>query len=480
MPLACPAAHPSPVSFAAFGSLLTLLFSLPVPPPARAQETPPAVPAILRSDPVIAAAPTPLFSEAERARILGYWNQPGRYGIGVRTGEKDGPFVVRLLPEASVWLRSYNGASRPGRAAGPQKRDAPLADTEVGKGWERWVSAKLTYDRWQSQQAADAANLQLGPTGSAALVTAAPPLPGTIPPDLLAAVGNPPPFYTAVLPRRYTVTFEEGQTLIYTDNIAAATSRNPSYRFAQGVISFGTRLRDLPPKDLAGLFAQAGLTPFEQQVVKAVSVLEGGFDSVNTYDTGFVSVGFIQFASLGGGAGSLGAVLKREKETRPDDFETDFRRFGITVDDAGTLVVVDPLTGAELRGPAANIKIIDDKRLIAVFQRAGRSRAFQIAQIQIAKQQYYPADDRVMIPVNGTPQAVKVSDLIRSEAGMATLFDRKVNTGNIRLLGEVVIRFMRERGLSQPVQVLPYERALIPLLKWRTNFLADPSLAQPQ
>jgi hypothetical protein len=282
-----------------------------------------------------------------------------------------------------------------------------------------------------------------------------------------------------VLPRRYTVTFEGEELFIYSDNIALGSSRNPSYRFAQGVISFGLRLRDWNRAELDALFAQVGLTPFEQNVVKAVSVLEGGFDSINTYDTGYVSVGFIQFATLGGGAGSLGSVLKRQKQTMPREFDNDFRRYGVNVDDSGTLVVVDPHTGAELRGPDANYKIIDDKRLIAVFQRAGRTRAFQTAQIQIAKQNYYPADDPVTITVNGVNQLIKVSDVIRSEAGMATLFDRKVNTGNIRILGDVVTRFMQERGLTSIEQVLPFERELIPKLRWRTDFLADSSLGQP-
>ena len=164
----------------------------------------------------------------------------------------------------------------------------------------------------------------------------------------------------------------------------------------------------------------------------------------------------------------------------PGDFDKDFKRFGINVDDTGTLDVVDPQTGAELRGPAAIYKIIDDKRLIAVFQRAGKTRAFQTAQIRIAKQNYYPADDPVTITVGGVERTIKVSDVIHSEAGMATLFDRKVNTGNIRILGDVVSKFMDDHKLTDVRQVAPYERTLIPTLQWRTNFLTNPDLAQPK
>lgn len=422
---------------------------------------------------------TPIYSDAERARIVAYWNTPGRYVLGVRTGENDGPVVARLTPEASVWLRAYNNILRPGKQPPTEKRVTPVSDTDTSRKWEAWVVSKLNYDRWAAQRAADASNRQLGFTVPAVPLSA-PPLPGVIPPDLLLAVGNPPAMAAPVLPRRYTVTIEEETPLVYSDNIALGSSRNPSYRFAQGVISFGRRLREWDKTELNTLFSQVGLTPFEQNVVQAVSVLEGGFDSINTYDTGYVSVGFIQFATLGGGAGSLGAVLKQQKQRMPQEFENDFARFGVNVDYTGTLVVVDPQTGAELRGPAAIYKIIDDKRLIAVFQRAGRTKAFQIAQIQIAKRNYYPADDPVMITVGGQERQIKVSDVIRSEAGMATLFDRKVNTGNIRILGDAVSTLMRDRGLTDVNQVLPFERELIPKLRWRTDFLKDPTLAQPQ
>lgn len=460
-----------------------LALSLCVVPATWAQDTP--VPAMVVNNPS-------LFLDSERVSVVGYWNEPGRYVMGMRVGEKDGPLLVRLLPEASVWLRAYNNAARPGSQGSTEKRATPLLDTETSRKWEAWVRAKLAYDSWLAQQTADAANSKLGVVAAAPVTPAVPasvasttptnvtpPPPGIIPVDLHAAVGNPPPFYAAVLPRTYMVTFDDGQIITYSDNIALGNSRNPSYRFAQGVRSFGIRLRNWQPKELDDLFAQVGLTPFEQKVMKAVSVLEGGFDSINTYDTGFVSVGFIQFASLGDGAGSLGAVLKQEKQTLPADFERDFRRFGVDVDAQGTLVVLDPQTGAELRGAQANRMIIDDKRLIAVFERAGRTRAFQTAQIQIAKQNYYPADDTITILSDGKEVVLKVSDVIRSEAGMATLFDRKVNTGTISLLGTVVTRFMSERGFTRWEQVLPYERELIPLLRWRTDFLADATLSSP-
>ena len=189
-------------------------------------------------------------------------------------------------------------------------------------------------------------------------------------------------------------------------------------------------MRSISGDRIDHLFRLAGVEPKVANVMKAVSALEGGFESVNTYDTGYVSVGFIQFASLKEGAGSLGAMLLRYKTGDATNFDHDFRQYGVDVTSNGQLAVLDPATGQECQGPDANARIIADKRLIAVFGHAGsQSDAFIAAQIAAAKDQFYPGADTVSVMLGGQPQVVKVSDLIASEAGMATLMDRKVNTG---------------------------------------------------
>jgi hypothetical protein len=424
-------------------------------------------------------APLPLFTPVERAQVVGYWNAPGRYQMSVRTG-KEGPWVVRLTPEASIWFRNYTRVLKPGTLPPTQSEVTPTNPTTVTERWENWVRAKLAYDRAIAQQNADAANVALGSTAAKQSTAAVPVFPGLMPPDLLAAVGNAPAFAVAVSPRQYTIQFDDGATINYSDHVAVGSPRYGYYRFAQGVNNYGLALRNWKAADLEALFNRAGFSPAERRVAQAVSRLEGGFASVNTYDTGFVSIGFIQFASLEDGGGSLGPVLKLQKQTRPADFQNDFRRFGIDVDDKSILLVIDPSTGAELRGPEANAKIIEDKRLPAVFQRAGESSvAFQLAQIQEAKRRFYPADDTFAIIINGRGLKGKVSDVIRSEAGMATLFDRKVNTGNIRVFGSTLSAWMTERGFTTLEQARAHERELVKRLKWRADFLSDTTLSQP-
>lgn len=419
------------------------------------------------------ALAAPLFSDEERGRVMAYWRAPGRYRVSAPQGAV-GPWQVRLTPEASLWFFAYNRARGAGKAP---PTETPGTTSPQTADWEAWVQAKLAYDRSQAQTAGDNANAAYGAAKAANAATPSASI-GPIPAALLAAVGDPPSFAAAVAPLEYTIAFDDS-TVVYQDHVAVG-SRYAYYRFAQGVMAIGTPLRKIPDAELDALFARAGMTPFEQHVARAVSRLEGGFESVNTYDTGFVSVGFIQFACLSQGGGSLGGVLLREKTDRPDDFERDFRRYGLDVNPDGLLVALDPDTGAELAGPDAARKIIDDKRLIAVFQHAGtKSEAFRIAQVQVAKAHYYPADDPITVTADGQTLTGKVSDVIKSEAGMATLFDRKVNTGTIAILSDAIAKTMAAHSLKTLADAAPYEREIVTAIKYRTDFLADKSLSQP-
>ena len=420
------------------------------------------------------AARAASFTDAEREAVVRYWYVPGRSVTALPDdAAKAGPVQVRLTTEGSAWLWRYQRA-----VAGPGKLP-PTVDLTASvphPDWETWVRAKLESDRWQAQNSADTANGAFGIVPSAPGVP--PPAPGPIPTTLLQEVGAPPPFAGAVTPLVHVVTFDDGQVYRLPDH-AVLRPRYAYYRFAQGVVSYGRQLREMTDAELDPLFAGAGLNPFEQRVMKAVSKLEGGFDAVNTYDTGFVSIGFIQFTTGENGTGSLLEVLAREKTDAPDDFQRDLRRFGIDVD-AGTLVIVDPGTGAELRGRDAVQKVIDEPRLVAAFQRAGQtSTAFRVAQIKVAKSHYWALEDPLTVTVNGEMLQGKVSDVIRSEAGAATLFDRKVNRGSVAPLADVIAKVMTDHNLKTLADAAAYEREIVAAVKYRTDFLAESSLAQP-
>lgn len=422
-----------------------------------------------------------MFSNDERAKIVAYWNEPGRYTVSAPPdAAKNGPWQVRLTVDASKWFFGYQKAIGAGKA--PPTADAIPAAADT-KAWDEWVTARLAYDRWLAQKTADAANAQV--LGAAYQLLAAPdppPSPGQIPSTLQAAAGNPPPLAAAVTPLQYTIAFaDEPDTPYRFQDHVPMRPRYGYYRFSNGTVAYGKALRELVPEELQDLFEKAGFNPSEQRIMAAVSKLEGGFEAVNTYDTGYVSVGFVQFITHQDGKHSLIEVLQKERSDDPDAYRADFRQFGIDVDNEGALVAVDPSTGAELVGAEAVVKVIDDKRLAAVFQRAGkRSKPFRIAQIKVAKSHYWPAEDPLRVTVEGKELVGKVSDVIRSEAGIATLFDRKVNRGTVEPLGAVVARVIADHRLASLSEAAEYEREIIRALKYRVDFLKDASLGQPK
>jgi len=148
------------------------------------------------------------------------------------------------------------------------------------------------------------------------------------------------------------------------------------------------------------IFDAAGVSnSTTKKVMMKVSGREGGFGAINTYDPGYVSIGFIQFTTRKTGKGSLKDVLRRAQTIDPEEYVTYFRSLGITAD-RKEIIVVDSSTGKSLHGEEAVQAIINDKRLTAVFHRAGlESRAFQVAQVKIAYEQYYFADKDFSIRV---------------------------------------------------------------------------------
>ena len=427
-----------------------------------------------------AQGPQPLFTNEERDKVKAFWSEPTRYALAPPKDHKQkGLWQVRLTIEGSTWLWNYNKGRK---VFAPPTQDAPPV-SEDQKTWEKWIAAKVAYDRWEAWQNAIEANTEaIGsalPVGDTTIPSAEPPQPGPIPAGLLESAGSPPKFAEAVVPMEHTIDLGDAK-LVYRDHIKPSNPRYAFLRFSQGVMSGGTPVKNLPADRLDSLFQLAGVEPSQAKVMRAVSILEGGFDSINTYDTGFVSVGFIQFACLQAGAGSLGSVLKQYKQDDKSGFDRDFRAFGLDVTETGALATLDLDTLAELTGPDASHKIIEDKRLIAVFQRAGqKSDAFCAAQIKTAKNQYWPADDPIVINVDGTMITGKVSDVIHSEAGFATLFDRKVNTGKIDILRTTLEKFAGDVKPTKLSDFAKIERQVVEAIRYRKNYLDDTSLTQP-
>ncbi len=429
--------------------------------------------------PSLTAAPVPMFSPAERAQIAAFWMQPGRMVQGLPQNiVTNGVWQVRPDPAGSAWLLKYQVAE--GAAAAPPTTSPTAVETlPAQQTWRNWVTAAIAWDKYRAQVVADGDNEKLQVGTKLGLEGTAPPSPGPMPSGLQAACGDAPPFADVVAPQTTTVTFDDGSSYTYQDHTDVPLSY-AYYRFPQGTDTGGTAVRSMPASELDNLFKRAGLTKQEAKAARAVSMLEGGFDSVNTYDTGYVSIGFLQFITSGDGRGDLMHVLTREKLDNLTAYNRDFRSFGVDVTPDGTLDVVNPDTGSELVGSDAVMAVIRDKRLTAVFQHAGeKSSAFRIAQIEVAGADYWPGNDPVSVNINGSVLTGLVSDVVHSEAGMTTLFDRKVNRGNIDPFAAVLQQVMVKHGLTSIPAAAPYERVIIKQCTYRHDFLNDTNLSQP-
>lgn len=418
------------------------------------------------------------FTPIEKAEIAAFWSEPGRHIIQLpATAEKNGPYSPRLTPEGSTWLREYYSAR------GDTGKIIPTQDPKSTNSrqaqWDAWIDARYAWDEYQAALDCDARNEKY--CGRPLDLAVKPvPNPGPCPADLKLLAGEPPAFVAAAMPREYITQFDDLQYRVM-DN-APVRRKYAYYRFSDGIMDGGQAMRGKTIDELRPIFAKAGVSEIELKVMAAVSLLEGGFDSINTYDTGFVSVGFIQFASLREGGGSLGQVLLCMKTEYPKEFNSDFRRYGLDVTPDGKLVALELPNLAERVGPDANFLIIRDKRLASVFVRAGRrSEAFKICQIKTAKEMYYPADDVIQIPTGAGVTNARIGDIFRTEAGLATLMDRKVNTGKYGNLADLCSRYMSDYGFTEASELASLEFQLVRALKYRKDYLSpEYALSKPR
>ncbi|MEA2552269.1 MAG: hypothetical protein QOJ65_445 [Fimbriimonadaceae bacterium] len=407
--------------------------------------------------------------------------------------DRRGAWQVRLTAEGSKWLYAYSRAKAP-------------ADADRS-GWASWIDAKYAFDRAAAAQRV----AELNGEKVASQKTKAQPISeydfddegsvggmeevpaetveqspskgnddlGPMPDGLRDLLGDAPLFVAAVKPQLYKISFGDEPPVSFIDQ-APVRPKYLYFRSGDGVISGGTPIKTLPEDQVRDLCEKAGINESTWRVMRAVSSLEGGFDSINTYDTGYVSVGFIQFTTGQNGNGSLGSVLLQEKTQDPDAFQKDFKRYGIDVTDKGVLAVYDAEHDEELVGKDAVLEVMKDKRLSGVFVRAGKlSEAFRIAQLRLAKDRYYAGDDIVTLKLDEKDVDLRVGDVIKSEAGLAILMDRKVNTGNIRMLSSVLQNVAEECAAKCADDLAAYEDQIVASVRFRRDFLADTTLSQP-
>src|SRR5436309_916719 len=96
------------------------------------------------------------FTESEKTRIQNFWNSSGRFTVvPPQEMSRKGPWQVRLTPEGSTWLYSFNSSRGIGKGAAAK---ANLPKWEVQHDWEQWVNARIAFDWGQAGRAAAEAN----------------------------------------------------------------------------------------------------------------------------------------------------------------------------------------------------------------------------------------------------------------------------------------------------------------------------------
>lgn len=409
------------------------------------------------------------FTAGEVAVVREYWSHAKRNQVSplMRDGREWAPHIT---PEGSEYLLRLYRMYGSGKVSPVSVPVPPTLELAI---WEGWAHRKYDFDTWAAENVAVAKERNIPPPEPAVFSEPQPA-------GMAAQLGPAPLMSEAVRPNRYKIVFHDGSTVEFGDCVRVR-DRYPYYRSHSGVASVGTKVSSIPPAQLDSIFRLGGLGATEQKVFTAVSLLEGGFDSVNTYDTGLVSAGFIQFACLKSGSGSLGAALLSYKSTNPTAFGTHFRKLGLDVSAQGELEAVRLADGKVLRGPEAAQEIVADPRLAAVFVRAGREcKYWRAAQVRAAKRQFYPVEDRVTIRLNGFPYVVRVGDVVRSEAGLATLTERKVNTGNLGDLAGHIERVAAAYGITDPLDLPAIELPVVRAATYRKDFLLQSNLGKPR
>jgi hypothetical protein len=345
------------------------------------------------------------------------------------------------------------------------------------EGWRRWLGEHELHARWLITQKG-----------------MAPRVAGPVPFDLAAQIfeGEPlgaPPIAAFRPIHVFSVKLPGGSRYSFHDDPVQLGEKGPIHE--AGVARIGVKLHKHP--DLEGLLTDAGLADAtERKVMKKIAEMERGFEAINTCDPNDVSVGFVPFAAGETGDGPLSRLLRGMKSADPVEFDSYFRGLGIDVGERG-LTVVHPEDGRLLRGREAVHAIRDDKRLTAVFQNAGeKSRAYQLAQLRLARAMYYLAsqdftlkcltragDRALVITLSG-----RYGEVLRSEAGKLAIMDRAVHRGlgnAQQVFKEACTSVIQEKGITTLRALAEYEALITPLVQppGRIRVMEDKDLSQP-
>ena len=166
----------------------------------------------------------------------------------------------------------------------------------------------------------------------------------------------------------------------------------------------------------------ATISKSAQNVVAAMSVVEGGLEAVNSYDAAHLSFGVFQWtAGVGDAEGELAVLLAQFKAADPAGFQECFGQYELdaTVKDAKATTGRLSLGGTLLR-TSAQKEVLRKIGWAYQFWRAGHHEGLRTCQFTLAASRI---DRFAMVSVHGKP----LRDWMSSELAVALILDEHVN-----------------------------------------------------
>jgi hypothetical protein len=199
------------------------------------------------------------------------------------------------------------------------------------------------------------------------------------------------------------------------------------------------------------------------RTLATISSFEGGFDTLQTYDRGKLSWGFIQFAANGG----LPALLLHLKRAEPAAFAECFAEpAGLDVHPDGRLVLSEG--ERELSGRAVLNRLHDEPSLWRCFLLASERDCVRDAQVHTAYERFYRHPLRARVPLGDVD--VALGELFADdEYGRGVVCDRAINTGVGRMLALFIeaISATEARDTGDAGAALAWVRETEAAYEWR-------------
>jgi len=179
---------------------------------------------------------------------------------------------------------------------------------------------------------------------------------------------------------------------------------------------------------------EVGLTPMQAAALQFVSVHEGSFDAINSYDKAIFSYGFIQFTGAAAVGSSLNRLLASMEANAPSAFRNVFGRVGIDTEGIGknaTVTVLDDDANRR-RGDDAWLYIQRNIPLYGAFIQAGFEPSLVREQLRMANDLYVqPAlNFKLDVTLGGIRLTVpRIGDILTSEGAMTLLIALAINKG---------------------------------------------------